>query len=163
MEHQTDHRGGLHHAANKANNNKVILAIAAAVIVILIGAVVAWALKSGGDNTASAIDGSKYQAVFFTNGQVYFGKLETFNSDYFKMKDIYYLQANQQDQAAEDKQNPQETNTDQNANVQLIKLGNEIHGPQDEMIVARDQILFFENLKTDGKVAKSIEQFKNQN
>lgn len=158
---QVEHRTPLHHAAKKANNNKVILAIVAAVIVIVLGGIAAWALKSGGDSTASAIDGGKYQAVFFTNGQVYFGKLAAFNSDYFKLSDIFYLQASQSD--TNNSKNPQQTNTDQNANVQLIKLGNEIHGPDDQMIVAKDQILFFENLKADGKVSKSINQYQNPN
>jgi hypothetical protein len=160
VEH-TGHRAPLHHVTKKANNNKIILAIVAAVIVIVIGGVVAWALKSGNDNTSAAIDGGKYQAVFFTNGQVYFGKLATFNSDYFKLTDIFYLQASSTDAATS--KNPQQTNTDQNANVQLIKLGNEIHGPDDQMVVAKDQILFFENLKNDGKVAKSINQYQNPN
>lgn len=160
VEH-SQHRAPLHHVTKKANNNKIILAIIAAVVVIVLGGVVAWALKSGNDNTASAIDSSKYQAVFFTNGQVYFGKLQSFNSDYFKLTDIFYLQASQSDTS--NSKNPQQTNTDQNANVQLIKLGNEIHGPDDQMVVAKDQILFFENLKADGKVSKSIDQYQNPN
>lgn len=44
--------------------------------------------------------------------------------------------------------------------MQLIKLGDEIHGPEDEMILSKDQVLFYENLKTDGKVAQSIEKYK---
>ena len=44
--------------------------------------------------------------------------------------------------------------------MQLIKLGSEIHGPDDEMIINKDQVLFFENLKTDSTVAKSIASYQ---
>lgn len=108
-------------------------------------------------NSAMGIDGGKYQAVFFTNGQVYFGKLQAFNDQYLKLTDVYYLQTQQ---AEQDTKNLQKTSTDQN-NVQLTKLGGEIHGPQDEMIISKDQVLFYENLKSDGKVSTSISKFKN--
>jgi hypothetical protein len=104
-------------------------------------------------STGSNIDGAKYQAVFFTNGQVYFGKLRPLNSEYMKLTDIYYLQAKT------DSSNPQKTD-DSGANVQLIKLGNEIHGPDDEMIISKSQILFFENLKSNSKVSKSIDKYR---
>lgn len=129
------------------------------ILVVLILGVVGWFLWSSTQNKAVGIDSSKYQAVFFTNGQVYFGKLTPYNSEYLKMTDIYYLQT-QSANAAET--NPQETTTADN-NVQLIKLGDEIHGPEDEMVISKDQVLFYENLKTDGKVAQSIEQFKKSN
>lgn len=103
------------------------------------------------------IDNSKYQAVFFTNGQVYFGRLQTFNSEYMKLTEIYYLQTQSGDQT--DSKNPQKSSSD-NGDVQLIKLGDEIHGPEDEMFVAKNQMLFFENLKPKGKVAQSIDQYK---
>jgi hypothetical protein len=160
VEH-TQHRGPLHGGIKKSNNMKITIAIVAAVIIIVVGGIIAYALKSGGSSTSSVIKTNEYQAVFFTNGQVYFGKLATLNSDYFKLTDIYYLQADSSD--TNSSKNPQETNTDQNANVQLIKLGNEIHGPEDEMVVSKDQVLFFENLKSGGKVTKSIDQYQSQN
>jgi hypothetical protein len=75
-----------------------------------------------------------------------------------KLSDIYYLQAQA---AANESENPQETSS-KSSDVQLIKLGNEVHGPEDEMIISKDQILFFENLKTDGKVSDSIKQYQSQ-
>ena len=108
---------------------------------------------------AASIDGSRYQAVFFTNGQVYFGKLKNLNGDYFKLTDVFYLQT----KTDEDSNNPQETSTEDGANVQLVKLGSEIHGPEDEMIVSKDQVLFFENLKSDGKVSDSINRYRSEN
>ncbi|MDB5162444.1 MAG: hypothetical protein JWO54_241 [Candidatus Saccharibacteria bacterium] len=127
------------------------------IIGLLILALAAWFaisnMNKGGD---SAIDTKKYQAVFFTNGQVYFGKLSTLNDENLKLTDIFYLQTKSTD--ATDT-NPQQTSSDQ-SDVQLIKLGSEIHGPEDAMVISKDQVLFYENLKTDGKVANSISEYK---
>lgn len=150
--------GSTHHIAKEDKPKKrfiIPVAIAAAVIILIIGGLLVWS-KSKGE--ASGIDSSKYQAVFFTNGQVYFGKLTSLNDNYMKMTDIFYLQTQGQAES-DDKKNPQDIAADQ-SNVQLIKLGNEVHGPEDEMIISRDQVLFYENLKADGKVATTIKQYK---
>jgi len=130
-----------------------IVLIIAAILAIAIGL---FAFTSMNKNGATAIDTSKYQAVFFTNGQVYFGKLSPLSSEYMKLTDIYYLQTKSSDTDA----NPQQTTSSEENSPQLIKLGNELHGPEDEMILSKDQVLFYENLKADGKVAQSIEQYK---
>lgn len=135
---------------------KPIILIVALVLVGVAG-YFAWSKTQSVD---TAIDTGKYQAVFFTNGQVYFGKLQPFTSDNMKLTDIYYLQSQQSTtDAAKTSKNPQETSTDQ-GNVQLIKLGDEIHGPDDMMILSKSQVLFYENLKTDSKVAQSIQKYK---
>jgi hypothetical protein len=128
------------------------------IAIILVLAIVGWFAWSGmhNKNGTTAIDTSKYQAVFFTNGQVYFGKLSPLNDESMKLTDIYYLQT--KSTSATDS-NPQQTSTDQ-SNVQLIKLGSEIHGPEDEMVISKQQVLFYENIKTDGKVAQSIASYQ---
>ncbi len=143
-----------HHSSIKSerSNKRLIIAIVVAVVIV-IAVVGGWFGWQRLQNGATGIDGGKYQAVFFTNGQVYFGKLHTFNNDYMKLTDIYYLQTQTTDTS--DSNNPQKTAND-NSDVKLIKLGNEIHGPEDEMIIAKSQVLFYENLKSDGSVAKSI-------
>ncbi len=138
----------------KAKRNKMKF-IAVAVGVLVAAAI----LVFGGlflyrSSTGSSIDSGKYQAVFFTNGQVYFGKLHPLNSEYMKLNDIFYLQAKTASS------NPQETAANNSTDVELIKLGNEIHGPVDEMIISKSQILFFENLKSDSKVSTSIVKYK---
>ena len=110
--------------------------------------------------TGAAIDSSRYQAVFFTNGQVYFGKLQPLNDSYMRLTGVFYLQST--DATADALNNPQATTAQDAPGVQLIKLGDEIHGPEDEMIISKDQLLFFENLKTDGKVSSSITQYFTQ-
>lgn len=97
------------------------------------------------------LGGSQYQAVFLSNNQVYFGKLSRAKSDYPVLRDVYYLQVTQGLQP----QSP-------NQQLQLVKLGNEIHGPSDEMRINREHILFYENLKADSQVVRAIEAFKGQ-
>lgn len=146
------------HAVKEEKSWKRFLLPAIAIIVTI--GIAGWFAWSSMQNSGTAIDGSKYQAVFFTNGQVYFGKLHAFSNGHMKLTDVYYLQSQQSGDGSNSK-NPQATSADQNQNnVQLIKLGDEIHGPEDEMIISEDQMLFYENLKPDGKVAQSIEKFK---
>jgi len=127
-------------------------------------AVMSWFMlaPNRSSSVAPAIDTSKYQAVFFTNGQVYFGKLASVNSEYLQLTDVYYLQNQQSTDEVEDPNNPQASDADQSS-ATLIKLGKEIHGPEDEMIISKEQVLFYENLKTDGSVSKTIAQDKSQN
>jgi hypothetical protein len=146
------------HRTTKADRRRKLPLPALIIGIVLLLAVVGWLVWSGLRNAGTAIDGSKYQAVFFTNGQVYFGKLQAFNDEYMKLSDVYYLQTDQEG----DSENPQTTSNNQN-DVQLIKLGDEIHGPEDEMVISKEQILFYENLKADGRVSQSIEQFKSAN
>jgi hypothetical protein len=100
---------------------------------------------------------SDYQAVFLTNGQVYFGKLSDKNDKYVTLNDIYYLQVNQ---ALQQTQNGQQPAANQQPQLSLVKLGNELHGPVDEMKINRDQILFFEDIKKDGRVAQAIAEYQ---
>jgi hypothetical protein len=76
-----------------------------------------------------------------------------------KLTDIFYLQTHN---TSADSKNPQQTTSQQSNDVQLIKLGSEVHGPDDEMIISKDQVLFFENLKKDGKVTDSISKYLSQ-
>jgi len=106
-------------------------------------------------NSSMMAGASGYQAVFLTNGQVYFGKISRPTGDYVTLDDIYYLQVGPQ----------QGSGTDQAASatqqsISLVKLGNELHGPVDEMHISRSQILFYEDLKSDGAVVKAIAAYK---
>lgn len=125
-------------------------------VTVLVVAVIAYlaVLKPAVFNQGQHVDTSKYQAVFLNGGQVYFGKVTTTNNEFMKLNDIYYLRVNQQVQP-----NGQTTNGD----VQLVKLGCELHGPQDQMVINRDQIIFWENLKDDGQVAQAVAKYVKDN
>lgn len=155
----TAHHSPSSRFAKEQKSKKPIILAAVAVAVVIIIAISSWTLLSSGtsSSTAPAIDSGKYQAVFFTNGQVYFGKLKPFNGEYMELTDVYYLQA----KTTSDDSKLQSTTDNANLdNVTMIKLGEEIHGPEDKMVISKDQVLFYENLKTDGKVAKAIEKYK---
>jgi hypothetical protein len=100
-----------------------------------------------------------YQAVFLNNGQVYFGKLK-YQRGWIKLKDVYYLQVTDPLQGAEERENIS-VNTEQN--IQLIKLGSELHGPEDEMFIEKNEVMFWENMKDDSKVLQSIRDYISKN
>ncbi len=100
-----------------------------------------------------AVSNKEYQALFLTNGQVYFGKLSGVANDYVKLTDIYYLQVQQAVQPKDSSQQAQQS-------VSLAKLGGELHGPEDSMYVSRQQVLFWENMKDSGKVVTAIKEYQ---
>lgn len=109
---------------------------------------------SGRTHEGQLVDQTKEQAVFLTNGQVYFGKVKDINSQYVNLQEIYYLNSQSSDS---------KDSSAQATSFSLVKLGCELHGPADQMVINREQVSFWENLKTDGKVAKAIDQWKSEN
>lgn len=136
----------------KKFNRKAVKLAAIALIVVII-ALLAWQglLWRSGKGYLSLIGYEKYQAVFLDNNQVYFGKLYKSGSDYPVLRDIYYLRVNTALQ-------PQNPNTAPDIN--LVKLGTELHGPEDEMKINKSHILFIEDLKADSQVMKAITDFQ---
>jgi hypothetical protein len=136
-----------------STGNSTIAKILGILLIVVSVVVLGWfANKAYGAVTAdSAVKSAQYQAVFLTNGQVYFGKYSEINNQYVKLTDIYYLQVQQTVQ-------PKDTSTTSSSNqqVSLAKLGGELHGPEDVMFINRDQVLFWENLKNSGKVVQAI-------
>lgn len=127
-------------------------------VTALIVAVVYFLATSKTNSEARFVDDSKMQAVFLNGGQVYFGKIEDLSNRYLRMSNIYYLRVNQTVQP------DQENNQQASANdISLVKLGCELHGPQDEMLINREQVVFWENLKGDGQVAKAVDEYVKAN
>jgi len=85
-----------------------------------------------------------YQAVLFTNGAVYFGRLQGYGSPHPVLVDVYYVVT---------QTNPE---TKQSNNV-LVKRGKELHAP-DRMYLNPSNILFVEPVGADSKVAQLIAQ-----
>ena len=97
-----------------------------------------------------------WQAIFLTNGQVYFGKVPKITSDFVLLRDIYYLQVvNQQNTIGQ----PSDVQTQPEQRLTLIKLGNEIHGPRDEMMINRDHVVLMEDLKSSSRVVEAINDY----
>ena len=89
-----------------------------------------------------------WQAVFLTNGQVYFGHVAKTTETSVVLRNVYYLQV-QQLMPKEGKE-PQQQLT-------LVRLGQEMHGPENEMEINRAHILFVEKLRKDSQVVTTIE------
>lgn len=135
----------------------IVLTVIIIIIVILIG----WyfiGYAGGGmklPGYSSAPD--DWSAVFLSNGQVYFGKVQTRTKSDLVLADIYYLQVvtvplqRTQEGADTDQQTQQE--------LKLIKLGNELHGPADAMVINRDHILLVEKLKDNSRVVEAISDY----
>ena len=134
----------------------IILAVVV-IILVVVGILFRGKLFGSKAGTTAGADVSAYDAVFLTNGQVYFGKLTDADTDYPDLKDIYYLQVGpQQGSGTTAGQTPAASQQ----SISLVKLGNELHGPVDEMHISRNQILFYEDLKSDGQVVKAIAAYK---
>lgn len=103
------------------------------------------------------VDKDRKQAVFLNGGQVYFGKITELNSKYVRLSNIYYLRVNQQVQPN------QGNNNENNNNISLVKLGCELHGPTDEMIINREQVVFWENLRDNGDVVTAVTKHEKEN
>ena len=93
-------------------------------------------------------DNTRWQAIFLTDGQVYFGKLANYNSRFAVLDQVYYLKFSEGLQQGKASLLAGQLN--------LIKLGGEAHGPENKMFVAKDKILFIENLKNTSLVVQAI-------
>jgi len=124
---------------------------AALLVLVLAGAAVIIVVLARGESDLTVRDPGAYQAVFLDNGQVYFGRLKNLNDDFVSLTDIYYLQSGALQQGEE-----------VGAQIDLIKLGAELHQPRDEMIIHKDHIVFYEDIGRESEVAKLIEQHKAQ-
>lgn len=131
--------------------------LAFTVVAIFLG-VAGWLLWPSQQSIAGAIDSDKYQAVFLSNGQVYFGNLSVVSNDFMKLTGVYYLERQLTAAATtegDDESTNQPVNTSDN-NFQLLKYSDVLYGSEDAMIISSDDIIRFENLRTDGVVAKAI-------
>lgn len=135
-------------------NNKKAFGLVGVALAVLVVAAVLWNSVFGA-GAIGHINKSGYQAVFLTNGQVFFGKLQSTAGDYAKMTKVYYIQG-------QSSENAKATDAGLSNVAELVKLENSVHGPKDELLIHKDQIMYFENLKDDGQAAKLIESDSNK-
>ncbi len=128
-----------------------------AIILVLVVALLAYLTfnNSNSSNESSYVKSNQLQAVFLNTGQVYFGNLKSINSNYFVLDNIYYLQTQSNGSTS--------TSSTSGSSVSLVKLGCELHAPYDQMIINSSQVTFWENLKSNGQVAKAVAAFEKAN
>ncbi|MBI2009532.1 hypothetical protein HYS84_03985 [Candidatus Saccharibacteria bacterium] len=120
-------------------------------VALLLVAVALYAGLASPGSESKEINSKEYQAVFLSNGQVYFGKITDLNNKYLVLKSVFYIENNTSSSDA--------TQT-QNSNYTLRKLGTtELHAPQDKMVVNRDTVTFWENLKDSSQVVTKINEY----
>jgi hypothetical protein len=135
------------------NVGSIVLLVSVA---ILVGALAGFFAFGNNGNEGQYINKNEYQAVFVnvngtSGGQVYFGHITSLTSTYLSLTNVFYIQ------------NQSSTSTSSNNAYTLVKLGCELHGPEDQMVINRDQVYFWENLKTTGQVTQKINQYYKDN
>jgi hypothetical protein len=131
-----------------------LVTLVACVAVLAIA--IAFSFYFNGQGEARYISSTEYQAVFLNNGQVYFGKVKTLNDHFANLTNVFYL-STQQAQPATSK------TAASGSKFSLVKLGCELHGPQDQMLLNKGQITFWENLRNNGQVVQAINKWYQQN
>lgn len=121
------------------------------IVVIILVLVAGLGLSSWKRSARPQVDPTMYQVVFLDNGQQYFGHLTNVGTRHPYLTDIYYVVPN-----GPNTPNPQ----DQKFN--LVKLGNELYGPEDRMYLNPSKIILWQNLRSDSKIVKGIAQEKVQ-
>jgi hypothetical protein len=104
-----------------------------------------FALVRWWDFALPSVGAARYQAVFLSNGQTYFGHLVDRIGPYVKVENAYYIQQTQTT-ADDQSQQPPES--------KLIRRGNELHQPLPYILIPRTAILFVEDLRPDSAVAQ---------
>ena len=124
------------------NGIKSVLFWVVGLVALWIGVAV---LGFGGQSAAFPnVSSAKWQAVFLSNNQVYFGKLQSISSTYVTLTDVYYLRT------------ATDLDSQTASNLNLIKLGGEVHGPEDAIYIPKSSVLFWENMKPDSRVVQTI-------
>lgn len=129
-----------------------IRAIIVAAAVVLFGGGGCYAYNTGLPPFGPMAD--NWSGVFLTNGQAYFGHFYAGPGDYATLTEVYYVLATQLQ--------PQDPKVAPTTQLSLQRLGGEIHGPRQEMKIAKSQILFVEELRADSPLVQSINQLKAQ-
>ena len=130
-----------------------ILSLRTVLVILLVGigvlviALIAYVIVNNGNNESSYVVKADYQAVFVnvtgsSGGQAYFGHVTQLNSKYIELTGVFYLE-------------PGSTNNQ----FTLNNLSCALYNPQDTMIINRDQVAFWENLKTNSQVTTDINKW----
>lgn len=117
----------------------------------LVAAVIILALAVLGVISIPGQKSEAWQAVFLTNGQAYFGHVARVTPNWLTLRDVHYLQTTPSVQ-------PGAASPD----IAIMKLGKELHGPEDEMRINREHVLFIEVLRSDSAVVQTIETAQTQ-
>lgn len=110
----------------------------------------------------SSTNAQKFQVVFLKNGQIFFGKVSMIDDHVISLNHVYYLKHEEGsvlelkgpdaalNVSALDNINPNE------GRLLLIKQGGEYQGSSTDMKIPKENVLFWENLREDSHIYRSI-------
>jgi hypothetical protein len=98
------------------------------------------------DFTVPALGHSRFQAIFLTNGQTYFGRYYDRIGAYAKIEDVYYLQQ------------VKGSDPDAAPDTRIVRRGRELHEPSSRMLIPKSAILFIEDLTDASPIAQFMER-----
>lgn len=96
------------------------------------------------------VDSSKFQALYLNNQEVYFGKIKTINARFIDLQDVFSTT------------NPSALKATQSAKsatttaLSIVKPDCNAYGSYDEMIIARGDVRYWQNLRPDSQVVQAI-------
>ncbi|MDQ4005617.1 MAG: hypothetical protein M3135_04855 [Actinomycetota bacterium] len=116
---------------------------------IAIGALIGWLVwlavrpEAPFDGT---IDETRWQAVFLENERAYFGHLEQEGEDYYLLRDAFFIQ----ETPGEGEEAP--------PTREVVPVTDDFHAPEDNMLIAVEDVVVIQNLRPDSDVAEAIER-----
>lgn len=116
--------------------------ISAIVTLIIVAGVIA-GLYWYNHRNDQVIMNDRYQVIYLLTGQVYFGKLQSITGEYLTLKNVYTLENNTAEANAND--------------TNILQVSRQVYGPEDSMAIRADQVQFWQNLRSDSKVAQAID------
>ena len=94
-----------------------------------------------------------FQVVVLDTGEVFVGKVAREHEDTIELTNVYYLPVSGEDLYS------QEYNAI-HGELSVVKIGNELHGPEDHMVITRGHVVYIQNLKEDSRIVAAIEEYE---
>lgn len=117
--------------------------VAAGLAGLVVGAAATALFTMKDDPFAGKIDSRRAQAVILANDKVYFGQVGDAGPDFYELRNAFFLREAPATGGGE----PTRT---------LVPLKQEIHSPENRMLIRKDQVVLVENLAADSPVQQEI-------
>ena len=97
---------------------------------------------------------AQLQAVFLSNGQVYFGALSRHGVGYWRLDNAHYVQVSKVPSAP----SPEAPtgSAQEETRTTLMKASDDMHRPHGTMFIPAATILFWQNLQNDSPIVQAI-------
>lgn len=103
--------------------------------------------SDNGDAFGGALDTTRYQAVLLSNDKVYFGRLSSVSSEFYRLNDAFFLREARDSPDAEPLR-------------ALLPVNREIHAPENSMLIRKDEVVLVENLDEESPILLEIHRQK---